>query len=61
VDETKIATQKLQNNKPGKFFFVTYPIPEELTKGKEKVTVKFQSHPRRTAGGVFGCRVVKRG
>jgi hypothetical protein len=45
VDGKVIATQRLQRNKPGQFFDVTYPIPIELTKGKEKVTVRFQAHP----------------
>ena len=37
---------------------VTYPIPEELTKSKGKITVRFQSHGNTMAGGVFGCRIV---
>ena len=59
VDDAKLATQRLRNNHPDKFFDETYPIPEEMTKGKEKVTVKFQAHLRSTAGGVFGVRVLK--
>ncbi len=58
IEGRKVATQKLLNNQPGEFFFATYAIPEELTEGKEKVTVKFRSHPGCTAGGVFGCRTV---
>ena len=45
---------------PGEFFDATYPIPQDLTKNKAKVTVRFQSHPGNMAGGVFGCRIVKR-
>jgi hypothetical protein len=59
VDGKVIATQRLQRNKPGQFFDVTYPIPIELTKGKEKVTVRFQAHPKCIAGGVFGVRMVR--
>ncbi len=59
VDNTKIATQTLDNNKPGEFFDVAYDIPPELTKGNTKVRVKFQAHPLKTAGGVFGCRIVR--
>jgi len=59
VDGKVIATQRLQRNKPGQFFDVTYPIPIELTKGKEKVTVKFQAHPKCIAGGIFGLRMVR--
>jgi uncharacterized protein len=60
VDGQKVGTQKLEENQPGKFFDVIYPIPESLTKEKQNVTVRFQAHPNKWAGGVFGCRVVKR-
>jgi DUF1680 family protein len=59
VDETRIATQKLLNNDPGKFFEQAYPIPAELTRGKTKVTIKFQAHLNNFAGGLFGCRVLR--
>jgi hypothetical protein len=61
VDDKKIATYNLNAPKPGEFVDMTYPIPPELTKGKKKVTIKFQAHPGRTAGGIFGCRIVKAG
>jgi len=61
VDGQKIATQRLQHEKPGKFFDVAYPIPEELTRGKKTVTVRLQAHPGKTAGGLFGVRTLKRG
>jgi len=37
-----------------------YDIPEQLTKGKNKVTVKFKAHPWRSAGGVYECRIIKK-
>ena len=58
VDGTKIASQKLSNNQPGKFWDATYPIPAELTHGKEKVTVKMQAQPGNFAGGLFGSRLM---
>jgi hypothetical protein len=60
VNGTKIATQKLERNRPDQFYDEVYAIPTELTKGKEKVTVRFQAHPGRTAGGIFDCRVLKK-
>jgi len=60
VDGEKIATQKLENNKPNEFFDVEYPLPEALTKGKERLTVRFQGQPGKTVGGVFGCGVLKK-
>ncbi|MEW5900839.1 MAG: beta-L-arabinofuranosidase domain-containing protein, partial [Acidobacteriota bacterium] len=54
VEGTRIATQTVNVNFPGDFFDVEYEIPSELTKGKSKITVKFQAAPNGTAGGLFG-------
>jgi DUF1680 family protein len=59
VDGEKIATQRLQNNKPDQFYDEVHPLAEKLTRGKPCVTVKFQSHPGSTAGGVFGLRMLR--
>jgi len=59
IDGRKLTTQKLNAPKPGKFTDVTYVVPADLTKGKQKVTVRFQGHPGSIAGGVFGCRIVR--
>lgn len=60
IDGVKVATQTLLHNKPGDFFEVEYEVPREVTRGKEKLTVKFQAHPGNTAGGIFGCAMLKR-
>ncbi|MCG3123282.1 MAG: hypothetical protein GIKADHBN_01693 [Phycisphaerales bacterium] len=59
VDGRKLATQVLDNNRPGEFFDQAYDIPAEMTTGKQFVTVRFQAHPQKTAGGVFGVRIVR--
>ena len=59
VDGEKLATEKLVGRKPGEFFDQVYPLPAALLTGKSKITVKFQAHPRNTAGGVFGCVILK--
>ena len=59
VDGVKVATQSLQDNKPGEFFDVSYQLPEELTKNKDKITVRFQAHPGNTAGGLYGLRAIR--
>ncbi|MCX5672720.1 MAG: glycoside hydrolase family 127 protein [Planctomycetota bacterium] len=59
VDGTKLATEKLEGKRPGKFFDQVYALPPDLTKGKEKVVVRFQGHPGHTAGGVFGCMILR--
>jgi hypothetical protein len=42
------------------FFDVTDSVALELTKGKERVTVKSQARPNNYAGGVFGVRAVEK-
>jgi DUF1680 family protein len=59
VDGKTIATQQLNMNKPGEFFDATYPIPAEITKGKQTVTVKFTSRDGGMVGGLFGVRTLK--
>ena len=59
VDGQQVATQTLDRNKPGEFYDETYRLPQELTQGKEKLTIKFQAHPGKMAGGVFGCVMFK--
>ena len=56
VDNVKIATQRLDNDRAGKFFDVAYPVPVGVTKGKASVRVKFLPHDGNTAGPVFGVR-----
>ena len=59
VDGQKIATQALTGSKPGKFLDLDYQIPAELTRGKSKVTIRFEAHPNGVAGGVLGCMMLK--
>ena len=59
VDGNKIASQKLTDKKTGKFWDAAYPIPAELTKGRDKVTIKLQAWPGNFAGGLFGSRILK--
>ncbi|MBN2611743.1 MAG: glycoside hydrolase family 127 protein [Bacteroidales bacterium] len=58
VNDQVIATQNISEIKDGYFIDLQYDIPEKLTRGKNKITVKFQAHPRNMAGPVFGVRTV---
>ena len=60
VNDTKIGTQTLLENQPGKFFDVAYPIPADAIQGRDKVTVRFQAHPGKLAGGLYGVRIMKK-
>ncbi|MDR6562101.1 MULTISPECIES: beta-L-arabinofuranosidase domain-containing protein [unclassified Arcicella] len=59
IDGTKIATQELKGGTTGKFFDVVYPIPAALIQGKSTIEVKILANAGRTAGRVFGCRIIK--
>lgn len=65
VDEHLLATERLENKKPGTFFDQTYEIPVSLFAGKtdnfgqplDHVVIRFKSRTQAVAGGVFGLRV----
>lgn len=60
VNDKIIATENISEKTQGKFIDIQYDIPQELTKGKKKITVTFKAHPHNMAGPVFGIRVVKK-
>lgn len=59
VNGTKIASERLNHEKPGEFVYHTYSVPFDVTKGKEKATVRFESHGNLVAGSVYECRTVR--
>jgi hypothetical protein len=59
VDGEKIATETLEYH-PTEQLDKEYAIPESLTRGKDRVTVKFQAHADTTAGAVIDMRTVAR-
>jgi hypothetical protein len=59
VNDKVIATENISNKKDGQFITVQYDIPDDLIKGKSKVTVKFQAQRGNMAGPVFGIRIIK--
>jgi DUF1680 family protein len=59
VDGQPFSEQRLLTNKPGDFFERVVPVPPGLTRGRVKITVRFQSRPRDIAGAVFGLRVMR--
>lgn len=58
VNDKVIATQELKGEHPDLNFEVEYPVPFELTRGKERVTVAFVPHTGSVAGGLFDLRAV---
>ena len=60
VNNQIIATQDLTAMAPGHYFAMEYKIPPGLTRGKTQVKVEFQAHAGMTAGGLYGCQMLKR-
>ena len=59
VDGTCIATPVLTPVSPGNVVDEIYPIPTEVTAGKERVTVAFRASHETIAGGLFGCATLR--
>ena len=57
INGTKIATETLFDKHPVTFYEATYEVPDNLIKGKDKVTICFQSQSQKTAGTVFALKV----
>lgn len=59
VDGQTIATENIVGKwKKDLFCNVEYNIPATLLKSKDKITVRFQSKPDTTAGGIFAVRLL---
>ncbi|HZS03548.1 MAG TPA: beta-L-arabinofuranosidase domain-containing protein [Blastocatellia bacterium] len=58
VEGEKVATQTLEIH-PGELFDFEYPLPEALTRGRQRITVKFQARPDSIAGSLFDVRVAQ--
>lgn len=59
VDGVKIATEDWNGGKTGKFYDKEYALPAELVKGKNTITIRIEANYNKTAGRVFGVRVLK--
>lgn len=58
IDNTFLVNQQF-NGKDKSLIDIYYEIPLELTKGKQKVEVKFQCAKGKMAGPIFGIRMMK--
>ncbi len=57
VDGRRIASGPISYH-PTETFDVEYLLPEDLTRGKERLTVKFQAQPNASTAGVLDVRIV---
>ena len=60
VDGKRIATERLDNKKPGEFIDVAYDLPAPLIANKQTIRVTIQAKPGAMAGGLFGARIMRR-
>ncbi len=58
VDGQKVATETMAYH-PAESFDVEYPLPEDLTQGKDRVTVRFQAAAGASTAGVLEVRMVQ--
>ncbi len=60
IDGEQIATEEtVKRETPAQFYDAEYPIPDTLVKGKEKVTVRFDTTEGSAIGPVFGVRIIR--
>ena len=59
IDGKLLATESLNQDRPGLFFDKTYAVPFELTRGKRSVEIRLSAHPGNFAGGLYGARTLK--
>ncbi|MCQ6959099.1 glycoside hydrolase family 127 protein [Mucilaginibacter aquariorum] len=59
IDNVKLTTEDLNKYKESRFYDISYEIPIELTKGKNKVSIKLLPKQGNSAGPVYGVRMVK--
>jgi hypothetical protein len=50
---------KIVATRPGNEPDAIYPLPPELTQGKQTVVVKFAAHPEKSVAGLSGLRVLR--
>jgi DUF1680 family protein len=58
VEGETVAQQTLFDDRPGEFLEVEYPLPERLTRDRERIRAGFRTGATDSAGAVFDVRVV---
>lgn len=59
IDGSRVASERLNANADGRFYFEEYAVPRSLTDGKASVVVRFEASPNGgIAGGVFDLRML---
>jgi hypothetical protein len=56
-----LADHRLDRTDPPRFYDVSFPVPEELVRGKNNVTVRFQAKQGSLVPAIFAVRMVRTG
>lgn len=59
VNGQTIATEELHGGATGKFYNRLYPLANDLIKKSDKITIRIEANYGKTAGRIFGVRVVR--
>jgi uncharacterized protein len=59
ADGVKIACVEWNGGTTGKFYDFEYIIQADIINNKTSVTIKIDANDGRTAGRIFGCRILK--
>lgn len=59
VNGVLIATEDWRGGKTGSFYNLEYKIPQEVTKNNTTIIVRIEANYGKTAGRVFGVRILK--
>ena len=59
IDDVKLASVVWNGGESGKFYDKEYPVPADMIKGKTSVTIRIVANAGKTAGRIFGCRIIR--
>lgn len=57
ADDVKIGEQKLRSETFTGYIDRSYPLPDRVVEGKNKVTITIKPVPGNIAGGIWGCQI----
>lgn len=59
ADGERLATVDWKGGQTGRFYDISYRIPEGLTKGKGEIRIRVEANHGKTAGRIFGVRTLR--
>jgi hypothetical protein len=59
IDGIKLSSVQWNGGETGKFYDQEYIIPVAETQGKSSISVKIVANTNKTAGRIFGVRIIK--